>query len=281
MPSPIALRGLHSRCLAFFAALAFGVLASASAAAPTADWTLSYQGKSSNAFIWDKRAKTLVRDAVPAKVAADVLSGLGGPPDPVRVAEERYVSVSACVAHACPDKGFFWVDSKTGSGLGGYLSGDTLTLGSKRLPAGDIPAAAVQAVGAWLSDNDAEPKSVKFLGATGGPVTLAVQKFTSDQAYRPAPDGPSFDCRKAATKIERAICGDPALSQQDLDLAMLFKNIRRGHDTVGARDQLRTFQRDWLKTRNAACEVAQDVRSCVGEQYRQQQDKLMNWRPAR
>jgi len=47
-----------------------------------------------------------------------VLEGLGGPLDPVIVIDHRYVSASACVAHACMVKAFFWIDTRTGIGLG-------------------------------------------------------------------------------------------------------------------------------------------------------------------
>lgn len=258
---------------------ALAITNAAWAAAPPASWVLSYEGQSSNAFIWDKRSAQLVKNSVPRKMADDLLSALGGPPDPFLVLERRYVRASACVPHACMVKGFFWFDSQRGVGVGAYLFDDTLTLGSSALTQNQVPALARQAIKTWLSEQELQPKQIAYLAPNGRRSALAAEQYLSASQYRPAPEGPSFDCARAATAIETTICSDAQLARQDLELAILVKEIRHGNSTVGGRDQLRAFQRDWLKGRDAACKEAPAMVQCLSEQYRQQQQRLGRWVP--
>ncbi|MBB3121198.1 lysozyme inhibitor LprI family protein [Pseudoduganella violacea] len=259
-------------------ALLLAMANSAWAGAKPAGWVLSYEGKSSNAFIWDKRAKGLIKNSVPPKIADELLSALGGPPDPVVVVKQRYVSVSACVAHACMVKGMFWFDSQEGVGIGVYLDEDSLTLASSGLRPEEVPAIARKAITDWLSDVEVQPKQAQYLAPNGDLSPIAPTQFIRP-TYRATPEGPSFDCRKAGTAIERSICSDAQLAKQDLELAALFNEIRRGNDTVGARDELRSFQLDWLKDRDASCKKSAAMATCLHEQYRQQHDRLMHWTP--
>lgn len=259
--------------------LAATVLAAPALAAP-ADWVLDYTGKSSNAFIWDKRARPLVNTRVPATLARDVLSGLGGPPDPVVVVDGRYLSASACVAHACPDKGLFWIDSRTGAGLGAYFgAGDSLRIGSNGFTAAGLPPPARRAIVDWLDDNRVAPTSVQFIGHDNRPVALAVADFTPRARFKPPPGGPSFDCNRAATVVEKTICADAGLAQLDLELAEEARALRGGVDTIAAREQVTARQRQWLRARDTACGAAADKVACLGEQYRRQYHALRNWVP--
>jgi uncharacterized protein YecT (DUF1311 family) len=253
--------------------------AQAAPAASPPDWVLSYEGKSSNSFIWDKRSQALVRTRVPAKLSDRLLSALGGPPDPVFVLARRYVSVSACRPHSCDEKGFFWIDSKTGTGLGAYFTPDSLLLGSNGMSSDGLPGPARQALANWLKENDLRPKVVEFVGQGGNVTTLEAALFSPPPAFQPPAGGPSFDCAKAATPSEKAICADARLAKLDLDLAQLVTGLRHGHDTVGARNQLLDLQRSWLKGRDAQCRRAADISACLKEQYRAQHDRLMNWIP--
>jgi len=73
---------------------------------------------------------------------------------------------------------------------------------------------------------------------------------------------PSFDCRKAKTASERAICADPALSEKDRTVTQLYKRLRRalGKEPRAAAKEL---QRTWLRKR----EQCGDSRSCVNRTY--------------
>lgn len=267
-------------CKYALSALLALMLASAWAAAP-ADWVLSYEGQSTNRFIGDKRTAGLVRQHVPASMSGDVIGGLGGPPDPVFVSAHRYLRVSACVAHDCGDKGFFWIDTRTASGLGAHLAGDVLRLGSKDFAFEQLPGPARQALIDWLTEQDIQPGSVEFVQADGRTVVLSQAGFAPRPHYQPPAGGPSFDCGKAATDIEKAICKDPALAKSDLDMAELVHRIHQGHDTTGARKQLLDLQRAWLKARDAECRRAADISGCLLGQYRAQYERLENWIPAR
>jgi len=245
----------------------------------TAEWVLSYEGKSTNTFFWDKRTRGLIKNNVPVKMAEALLPALGGPPDPVHVVARRYVSVSACVPHNCMDKGFFWIDSQDDIALGAYVSENSLTLGSNRLLPGELPAAARESLVAWLSEIDVQPKAVQFVSRSGQVTDLMSAQFSPRQKYRPSPEGPSFDCKKAATEIETTICSNAVLAKQDLDLATLFNEIRRGSSTVAAQDELGSIQRSWIKSRDATCEKSLALAECIGDQYSRQHNRLKNWVP--
>ncbi|UHQ19726.1 hypothetical protein LVB87_00720 [Lysobacter sp. KIS68-7] len=183
-------------------ALAFATCASASER-----WPLEYQGQSTNAFIWDKRAETLIRSTVPRARADDLLDGMGGPPDPVMIRDARYFSASACVLHACPTKSFFWYDTRTGDALGAILEdwGDAkLTLMSRGIQREHIPAPAMSALKAWMVENDFSPRSVVFVDARGRSNSLDVSMFQDPTRFEPSASGPSFDCTLAGTKVEKS-----------------------------------------------------------------------------
>jgi uncharacterized protein len=59
----------------------------------------------------------------------------------------------------------------------------------------------------------------------------------------------SFDCAKAATTVETAICADPALSQADEHMAQAYS---RALDATLAPRALRTDQLHWLASRESA-----------------------------
>lgn len=64
---------------------------------------------------------------------------------------------------------------------------------------------------------------------------------------------PSFDCAKAATVIEHAICADAVLARLDRQTAEAFQlAMRNAYDPVD-QAKVRQQQRDWLARRNAAC----------------------------
>lgn len=278
--SPRFLRRPASLLASIMVCAALFGLGPASAAEPgSTEWVLSYEGKSSNRFIWDKRTAALVRSRVPSRLSQQLLGALGGPPDPVIVAERRFASASACRPHSCTEKGFFWIDSKTGIGLGAYFTPDSLLLGSNGLSYDRLPAPARQALADWLKENDLRPQVVEFVGQSGRVTALQAERFSPPPRYQPPIDGPSFDCAKAATPIEKTICGDAGLAKRDLDLAKLVTEMRHGYDTVGAQQQLRELQRRWLRGRDAQCHAVADLVACLNEQYRAQYEHLRNWIP--
>jgi uncharacterized protein len=64
-----------------------------------------------------------------------------------------------------------------------------------------------------------------------------------------AADSPSFDCKKASSSVEKAICGDPKLMALDVDLAASYKRARSESSEKGSK-WIVSSQREWLKERN-------------------------------
>ncbi|MEI9988895.1 MAG: DUF3298 domain-containing protein [Rhizomicrobium sp.] len=77
---------------------------------------------------------------------------------------------------------------------------------------------------------------------------------------------PSFDCKKAATPVEHALCADLALSRLDREVADLYRSKHRSSD-VNANDLLRQDQRDWLAARGKLCAGGALV-PCLTKLYR-------------
>jgi uncharacterized protein YecT (DUF1311 family) len=272
------------------AAIAVSLITASASAQPSAAWVLGYENQSTNQFEHDPRTATLVKVTLPATLAPLVLEALDGPPDPVFVRDRRYVSASACRAHACPSKGFFWIDTQTGVGVGARLeawpsvgpaiSATTLLIGSNGVSATTLPSAAQDAIAAWIADTGiAGADVVRFIGSDDVAVPFALRIQAA--RYQPPTGGPSFDCATAASAIERAICGDWEVSGLDLQLFEAYERERLGLDTVPAREQLRTLQRDWLKARDTDCAPSADIIACVRRYYRQQIDVLLRWTPSR
>ncbi|NLS01362.1 DUF1311 domain-containing protein [Rhizobium sp. P38BS-XIX] len=80
----------------------------------------------------------------------------------------------------------------------------------------------------------------------------------------------SFDCSKAQTAIEKAICASPVLTAQDSALANTYKQTAAslGGDPAKLND-LRTQQRRWLADRNKSCVDTDPVRlsTCLTTSY--------------
>lgn len=262
-----------------FIALALAALIPVAAMAGSTSWMLDYHGKSTNQFIWDKRATALVNSRVPASLSEQVLASLGGPPDPVIIADNRYVSIAACRPHSCMEKGFLWVDTQTGTGLGVYYLEGALQLGSNSLSADYIPPQARAALIAWLSEQDLPTTSVEFIGRNGASTSLDAARYSAPPKFHPTPAGPAFDCKLAASQVEKAICSDSGLSAQDLALNQLYQRIHLGSGTTIAQGQLLDLQRAWLKDRNQQCSQSSNTVACLKDQYTAQYDKLNNWVP--
>jgi uncharacterized protein len=94
----------------------------------------------------------------------------------------------------------------------------------------------------------------------GGPpqqvATLAPQRTLGP------PVQPSFPCGGKLTRVEQAICNDPALAQRDRDLAALYQSAR-------VRPGVAEGQRAWIRMRNACTDTA-----CVARAYDQRIGEL-------
>jgi len=82
--------------------------------------------------------------------------------------------------------------------------------------------------------------------------------------------GPSFDCAKASSKVEKLICSDKNLSDTDAMLAEDYKALLATTDDKGVKQR----QLAWLKNvRNACNDVA-----CLQKAYDARGDELMRER---
>ena len=80
----------------------------------------------------------------------------------------------------------------------------------------------------------------------------------------------SFDCAKAASKVEREICGEYAsdLRRADRDIAALYQRAKMADPGVGA------SQLAWLKQRNL-CATADYPADCIRESYDLRKGRLL------
>ncbi len=84
-----------------------------------------------------------------------------------------------------------------------------------------------------------------------------------------AQDGPkaSFDCKKAATPVERAICDGLHTAELDRALDELYKAALAKAGTQRA--AVEAQQRQWLGRRNTACGRAKPDVTCIENLYKQ------------
>jgi len=71
-------------------------------------------------------------------------------------------------------------------------------------------------------------------------------------------DAASFDCSRARTASERAICGNRSLEDRDVKMATLYSVVRQFQGGMGALGAMRDRQTEWLAQRercgsNVAC----------------------------
>ena len=79
----------------------------------------------------------------------------------------------------------------------------------------------------------------------------------------------SFDCERASTADEKAVCANRVLNDMDVSMALLFSLDKR-FLPMGGRDALIDQQQAWIKTR-AACGA--NV-SCLKDVYQRRIDTL-------
>ena len=80
-----------------------------------------------------------------------------------------------------------------------------------------------------------------------------------------ARDGPSFDCRRASTAVERLICRDPGLAALDVILADAYEGVM-ARIAPGERTALRQDEARWVMGRDR-CASAANTYACVTRAY--------------
>lgn len=122
--------------------------------------------------------------------------------------------------------------------------------------------------------------SGRVQATTGEDAEIVIAELTAFEDAKPLPaarlapppaaaapsSGPSFDCAKATTPVERAVCDDPALATLDRTLDAAYVQAMREWPDEEKTAQ-RTAQRAWIASRNA-CVRAGDANDCIATSYR-------------
>jgi uncharacterized protein YecT (DUF1311 family) len=121
-------------------------------------------------------------------------------------------------------------------------------------------------------------QSVGQAADTNGPTTnlphpvdatvAAVNASPVGQDAASRPSGPSFDCGKASTSIEKMICADSSLSAADSALAVSYAKAKAKAAGIDS-TSLRNSQRQFLQARNGCATTA-----CIADAYRSRAAEL-------
>lgn len=77
---------------------------------------------------------------------------------------------------------------------------------------------------------------------------------------------PSFDCAKAQSSAEEAVCANPDLAMLDVETARLYRLALSG--VSGARaDELKAMQRGWIKGRDECWKSSLGLNTCIAAEY--------------
>ncbi|PVE25250.1 hypothetical protein DC522_06900 [Microvirga sp. KLBC 81] len=105
---------------------------------------------------------------------------------------------------------------------------------------------------------------------TGDTLPLTTLSILLLMAARQPGWATSFDCAKAETADEKAVCADRQLNDEDVEISVLYSQLKPLLG-MGARGDMEDEQIAWLK-RRAACGVD---RACLSKAY---EDRLRQLR---
>lgn len=101
--------------------------------------------------------------------------------------------------------------------------------------------------GFYRGTNDPKPLD----GGRKACVDGVLYSMGGDVDFRPF--GPSFDCSRASTRVEKLFCSDKELMQVDSILGLTYDWVlsRKSDDE---RSKLIASQREWILSRNSVCD---------------------------
>lgn len=112
---------------------------------------------------------------------------------------------------------------------------------------------------------------VEFQGVTGW---VAGRYLTEGNAPVSAV-APGFDCTKAESGAQQAICSDPQLARLDLELTRLYGLAVNGPQMTPERiSELKAMQRGWIKGRDACWKAVEGLTPCVAASYATRIDEI-------
>jgi len=82
----------------------------------------------------------------------------------------------------------------------------------------------------------------------------------------------SFDCKKAATFVEKEICNDSLLEKLDDALGGNYKSMLGANIGSGAKKDLKATQRVWLSVRDKCTN-----KQCLVDTYRKRIDEVCDY----
>ena len=103
----------------------------------------------------------------------------------------------------------------------------------------------------------------KLLALTAILMGLLAHPAVADPAKAAAP---SFDCAKAVTSTDKAVCADADLAARDRTMAQLFALVRMDALGVGPSGEL-AAQRAWLAERDKECAKEASLSACLKTEY--------------
>jgi uncharacterized protein len=104
-------------------------------------------------------------------------------------------------------------------------------------------------------------------------IGLALALVTATPAF--AQSGPSFECGRASSPVERAICADPQLAMADREMAGAYDRLA-ARLSGPARQALVEDQLRWIADRNRACATDTDgIVPCLRSLYGARRDNLV------
>lgn len=84
----------------------------------------------------------------------------------------------------------------------------------------------------------------------------------------------SYNCAKADTEVENAICHVKELADLDLQLGTVYKSVLAKLSAAG-RPSLRKEQREWMAKRDRECPIYKGWVSCLSDSYQKRIEELM------
>lgn len=94
---------------------------------------------------------------------------------------------------------------------------------------------------------------------------VVILMFFVDTGWTWAANSASFNCAKASSQVEVAICSDQHLMGLDVELADRYKTLRNERYPQALNPWLTSTQREWLKKRNSC--PRKDLQNCLLEMY--------------
>lgn len=133
-----------------------------------------------------------------------------------------------------------------------------------------LQAALLKATPAALAE---EPGALAQVSIPAPVPPTPEPRSTSDRSENPLKvPAPSFNCARAATFVEREICGDALLARLDAAMAENYSMMLSSNIGDGARKELERSQRQWLMQRNKC-----PTRDCLAAEYRGRVDAVCDY----